>query len=170
MQHCISSPSEATIKYKRTQIAQGPSCETDPLSPFGDFPLTTPIAVGVNLTCIRSKLVKKHSSMREPISKIFSKGGEKWRHRASAEYLALFIHPRVSLAFHNNATLKAAVCPNTAEQDETMQNNPSGLRLQHHRRPFGFSFFFTNYFFFSAVTRRLETFTLPNIQHLCLRR
>lgn len=74
VQHCISSPSEATIKYKRIQIAQGPSCETDPLSPFGDFLLTTPIAVGVNLTCIRSKLVKKHSSMREPISKIFSKG------------------------------------------------------------------------------------------------
>ncbi len=81
MQHCISSPSEATIKYKRIQIAQGPSCETDPLSPFGDFLSATPIAVGVNLTCIRSKLVKKHSSMREAISKIFSKAErEKWRH------------------------------------------------------------------------------------------
>lgn len=74
-QHCISSPSEATIKYKRIQIAQGPSCETDPLSLFADFLLVAPITVGVNLTCIRSKLVKKHSSMREAISKIFSKGG-----------------------------------------------------------------------------------------------
>lgn len=71
----VPPPSEATIKYKRTQIAQGPSCETDPFSPVGDFLLTAPIAVGVNLTCIRSKLVKKHSSMREPIAEIFSKGG-----------------------------------------------------------------------------------------------
>lgn len=39
------------------------------------FNRVAPIAVGVNLTCIRSKLVKKHSSMREAISKIFSKGG-----------------------------------------------------------------------------------------------
>ena len=38
------------------------------------FNHVAPIAVGVNLTCIRSKLVKKHSSMREAISKIFSKG------------------------------------------------------------------------------------------------
>lgn len=74
MQHCISSPSEATIKYKRIQIAQGPSCETDPLALVGDFLCAAPITVGVNLTCIRSKLVKKHSSMREAISKIFSKG------------------------------------------------------------------------------------------------
>lgn len=38
------------------------------------FLCAAPITVGVNLTCIRSKLVKKHSSMREAISKIFSKG------------------------------------------------------------------------------------------------
>lgn len=44
------------------------------------FLCAAPITVGVNLTCIRSKLVKKHSSMREAISKIFSKGA--W---ASAE-------------------------------------------------------------------------------------
>lgn len=77
MQHCISSPSEATIKYKRVQIARGPSCETDPLSLFGDFLVVAPIAVGVNLTCIRSKLVKKQPSIREAISKIFSKRGKK---------------------------------------------------------------------------------------------
>lgn len=64
-------PLEATIRYKGIQIAQGLSCETDPLSLFADFPLVAPIAVGVNLICIRSKLVKKHSSMREAISKIF---------------------------------------------------------------------------------------------------
>lgn len=74
VQHYISSPSEATIKYKRTQIVQGPSCETYPLSPFGDFLLPTPMAVGVNRTCIKSKLVKKHSRMRVAMSKIFSKG------------------------------------------------------------------------------------------------
>lgn len=73
MQHCISSPSEATIKFRRIQIAQGPSCETDPLCLFSDFPLVAPKAVGVNLTCIRGKLVKKQSSMRAAISKIFLK-------------------------------------------------------------------------------------------------
>lgn len=86
-------PSEATIKYKRIQIAQGPSCETDPLSPFGDFVLSTPIAVGVNLTCISSKLVKKHSSMRDPISKIFSKReSKKLRHclKLPTEYFCSF--------------------------------------------------------------------------------
>lgn len=73
MQHCISSPSEATIKFRRIQIAQGPSCETDPLCLFSDFPLVAPKAVGVNLTCIRGKLVKKQSSMRAAMSKIFLK-------------------------------------------------------------------------------------------------
>jgi len=92
-------PSEATIKYKRIQIAQGPSCETDPLSPSGDFLLTTPTSVGVNLTCIRSKLVKKHSSMREPISKIFSKGeSKKLRHclKPAVEYFAV-LHSSASV-------------------------------------------------------------------------
>lgn len=81
MQHCISSPSEATIKFRRIQIAQGPSCETDPLCLFSDFPLVAPKAVGVNLTCITGKLVKKQSSMRAAISKIFSKAAKTRRRR-----------------------------------------------------------------------------------------
>lgn len=106
VQHCISSPSEATIKYKRIQIAQGPSCETDPLSPFGDFLLATPIAVGVNLTCISSKLVKKHSSMREAISKIFSKGGERNRDIAVSPLLSIFqFRTAGPLVLHRFSTL-----------------------------------------------------------------
>lgn len=124
VQHCISSPSEATIKYKRIQIAQGPSCETDPLSPFGGFLLATPIAVGVNLTCIRSKLVKKHSSMREAISKIFSKGEqEKWRHCLKPRLNILQFCTRRLLALHQpvceNETLKGRTCPQMDADEKT---------------------------------------------------
>lgn len=147
VQHCISSPSDATIKYKRVQIAQGPSCETDPLSPFGDFLCATPIAVGVNLTCIRSKLVKKHSSMREAISKIFSKGErEKWRHCLKpllnilqfCTYRLLALNQPVcefSILIENNSqavTLMGAYLLNSMHRKEGGKN---GLRVTNSSQP-----------------------------------
>lgn len=139
MQHCISSPSEATIKFRRIQIAQGPSCETDPLCLFSDFPLVAPKAVGVNLTCIRGKLVKKQSSMRAAISKIFLKAAG--THRP-------FPKPRLNIRiFTLSITARTA----------SLQG-PKSVTFQH--KPF--------FFFFNPAAEFRGTLRFGGVEGICV--